>query len=98
METKFTEGEWVCCDDDGETWIDNANAGLIADLYSSDVSYIESLANAHLMAAAPDMYAKLSELESFMEQMHEADIAWTIKESRLFHKELRSLLAKARGE
>ena len=53
MKTKFTKGEWLCCDDDGEIWIDNANTGLVADLCTSDAGYIESLANANLIAAAP---------------------------------------------
>lgn len=55
-------------------------------------------ANAHLIAASKKLFYKLHEMEIFMEQMHEADPDWTIKESQLHHKEITALLAEARGE
>ena len=44
------------------------------------------------------MYNKLGELVWFLENMHECDTDWTIKESSNLHKEVNQLLAEARGE
>ena len=58
----------------------------------------EVLANAILAKAAPKMYHKLGELVWFLENMHECDTDWAIKESSNLHKEVDQLLAEARGE
>jgi len=60
-EAKFTEGKWDAVIDDLQCWVDS-DEGLIADLENSDASYQEAEANAHLIAAAPEMYKFLDDL------------------------------------
>ena len=91
MNTKFTKGEFVCRDDDGEIWIDSVNVGLVADLCTSNAGYIESLANAHLIAAAPDMYKILAELIENMSADNSIRASEWVNDIDL-------ILKKARGE
>lgn len=51
----------------------------------------QSIANAHLIAAAPEMYEALEDAADLLFQSQE-------KECREHGKEIRALLAKARGE
>jgi len=92
METKFTEGPWTFC---------QYNHGEIVAIDKEDDEYSELIcdtlitgdeeweANAHLIAAAPDMYAML-------EDMYET--LCLIGDDGEETEEIKSLLAKARGE
>ncbi len=94
---KFTQGEWyVAKANSSRIW---SGETIIADAKQSKSIRLEEIkANANLMASSTKLYYKLHEMEIFMEQMHEADRDWTIKESQLHHKEIQELLAEARGE
>jgi len=95
-ETKFTKGEWFAIVDDECCFIDNCEKGLIADLEESDAPCDEAEANAHLIAAAPDMYAMLeglSELMPFLDEQTHPQI-----ECDALKYDIDKLLAKARGE
>ena len=85
-ETKFTKGEWFAIVDDECCFIDTYKKGLIADLEKSDAPCDEAEANAHLIAAAPDMYAMLEYLREDYGLL--TDVG----------KDIDKLLAKARGE
>ena len=97
MEAKFTEGEWVV-DENGDVIIKGskgmvgfpATEGTIASL--NDGEYIENNIkhDAHLMATAPDMYAMINKINN----MGLVDFEIFRRDT----KEMRELLAKARGE
>ena len=62
--TKFTSGEWIFSDYS----IEDSTGKLIADCGFSDVLHdSKELANAHLIAAAPDMYAMIQSLSKELE-------------------------------
>ena len=92
MEAKFTKGEWsisVDCWADGHVSIDGFEHSAIAVVVSEmdDGSKKEELsANAHLIAAAPEMYKALVQIQ----------IEGGLSVAR--HKSITGLLAKARGE
>ena len=94
--TKFTKGEWLL----RTQFQISIGEGFTTTQMTGDsfANVAEREANAHLIAAAPDMYNKLNELLTFLEVMHEADVSWTIKESIQFHREVTALLKSARGE
>jgi len=95
-ETKFTKGEWFAIVDDECCFIDNCEKGLIADLEESDAPCDEAEANAHLIAAAPDMYEmleSLSELMPFLDEQTHPQI-----ECDALKCDIDKLLEKARGE
>lgn len=88
METKFTKGPWhvkdgvvVCCGDSG-------GYSRVAYAYSGhSIPYTsEILSNAHIIAAAPEMYEILIQLQ----------IGGGLGIAR--HRQIEKLLAKARGE
>lgn len=88
-ETKFTKGEWLIFGDWG---IKDKNDRLIAQFepLNDDISpgnTDESFANAHLIAAAPEMYDLLSTIESDSNQVP----TW-------LWDRIQQVLAKARGE
>jgi hypothetical protein len=80
MEAKFTKGEWSI---QGETlWCNNLPVCVLGDSW---VTFSNAENNAHLIAAAPEMYAML-------ESLADCD------ENQMYRKEINELLAKARGE
>ena len=95
-EAKFTEGEWVAGRHDMATYVDGYPSKWIyaGDKYcaiasGSDIrDWEEVMSNAHLIAAAPEMYYKLEKVAEFFEILNEDDAA----------NEIKALLAKARGE
>lgn len=56
----------------------------------------EAKANAHLIAAAPEMYEMLSEIKQVIESGHE--LGEMVSRVQDFGEEINELLAKARGE
>lgn len=84
-EAKFTKGEWS---ESGRLiWCGDKIIGSISDTDVKD--WDEFHANAHLIAAAPDMYEFLSKLrEDLLEEFSQSDEADAISK----------ILAKARGE
>ena len=96
---KFTKGEWVVyLDDDSEQIVIGADSynkdpseyfSCHKMMVDCDVDDEEAVANAHLIAAAPDMYEKLKEILEYIEEsIGESDGTRSIE----------TLLAKARGE
>lgn len=92
-ETKFTKRDWcVVTDPDSEHYCLTVDCGGIMRINvitsATDITFSESIertANAHLIAAAPEMYEML---ESLADQ----------DECQMFKVEIAKLLAKARGE
>lgn len=88
METKFTKGKWAIFGDWGickNGW----ETDLIATFEPRGVGQKEGFANAHLIAAAPEMYNLLERLTSH--DNCKKDIIHLLGEAD-------NLLAKARGE
>jgi len=80
-ETKFTEGEWVA--DYGTV---SCGDIAIADCELNSISYTPTeVANAHLIAAAPEMY---HELQNLLHDSMDCDE----------YNRIEKLLSKARGE
>ena len=79
MEAKFTKGPWTANNTGYYTRV--VSGGVLISEISSGNS------NAHLIAAAPDMYAMLEVIAISMECCHGVDTS-----------AIYSLLAKARGE
>jgi len=100
MKAKFTKGPWIKggSDDGGgcvnHIYSDDATGSAVANVKFSIVRRRsdELEANAHLIAAAPDMYALLDELSAFLSFKVKDD---TLKGLKL---NVDTLLAKARGE
>lgn len=92
METKFTNGEW-CHDYEGayhSVWSKEFNHPVAIVHNETDVvDFDESNANAHLIAAAPEMYEML---EYVMKCAAMQD------NTLIDASKIRGLLAKARGE
>lgn len=95
-DTKFTPAPWVVTDGYYPSFVD-VKCGEAMDIpicwYATDLSFengVERKANAHLIAAAPEMYAALELLTKELP-------AWSDYEERLFIM-ADELLAKARGE
>ena len=86
-DTKFTKGKWWACVDEDSCWVDSVEGGLITDLSRTDVSIHESDSNAHLIAAAPEMYELLKDLFDNYEGL-----------GLSMDNQIEKLLAKARGE
>jgi len=57
-EPKFTPGPWTS----SENGTIDAGKGSVGDVWPFDVGREEMKSNAHLIAAAPDLYAALEEL------------------------------------
>ncbi|WAX23109.1 hypothetical protein pA_gene0068 [Vibrio phage 13VT501A] len=93
METKFTKGQWACempLGSNGFWYVDKKStqikSGAICTLYGDNAQN-----DAHLIAAAPEMYEALEDAADLLFQSQE-------KECREHGKEIRALLARARGE
>lgn len=95
-EAKFTKGPWV--KDYGMTLghiksINNAHGGLTPTVCMYSMRFInekEMQANAHLIAAAPEMYEAMQE---FVNRVDRGEVRSTAT-----YKKFKSILAKARGE
>ena len=98
METKWTPGPWAL---DGKTSptalfiggafhriaSEDARTAFVPDWSGDDAEAAEAIANAHLIAAAPDLYAAL-------EMAH----LWLDFDGRFDMQVINAALAKARGE
>ena len=101
---KFTSGEWRCCDGTqfGEQilFVDiKDNAAVVCRLTKEVDREVplsnEDIANAHLIAAAPDMYAILEDSRTMLRAFyHNTGSIGAIAQVRLID----DLLKKARGE
>ena len=95
-EAKFTKGEWVSHDKrpycNGFSIF--AGSQYVAFVGDSD-NVTECETNAHLIAAAPEMYEMLSSLRDGIENVIESE-GWYFEDATL--DSIDSLLAKARGE
>ena len=60
MKAKFTKGSWEYVPQDSTVYADNGNE-LVCETYSTGDDEYE--ANAHLIAAAPDMYKMIESLK-----------------------------------
>lgn len=89
-EPKFTPGPWIVCPDVG---LQIPVASVAKEGLKRNVSHVagirngEGAANAHLIAAAPDLYEALDNLEN--DDGSIPDHAWKL---------VQAALAKARGE
>ena len=86
---KFTKGEWVVERHVGAVYVSSERGDVIAKKsteYANKGFVNEVEANAHLIAAAPEMYELLSCILERFEPYDEASI------------EIKKVLAKARGE
>lgn len=102
-ETAFTPGPWTAERDDVpydggfETWVVNADG---AGICMMDCPKDEMEANARLIAASPEMYAKLDGLQTMLEEtiahVDLPDVDVLIFKQTI--KGIESLLTKARGE
>jgi len=100
-ETKFTPGPWHWVDHGSFINIESKDCNSIASLFSYATPEIEE-PNAHLIAAAPDMYEELEcarDVFRFYQSHHEFKGG---TEKAIRNKEIADridrLLAKARGE
>ena len=71
----------------GDGLVDGPGGYEVAEVYSDDCDRDEAMANAHLIAAAPDLYAALE-----MAQL------WLSVDGRFDMQGINAALAKARGE
>ena len=109
-ETRFTPGPWRFLE--GKDYDEGANVGRpltvcggnnddLANVYSADdstvsVSRAEAVANAHLIAAAPDLYEAL-ELLLATPEIADADPRDKDEETQIAERKARAALRKARG-
>jgi hypothetical protein len=66
MTTQHTKGPWVAASRDGEPWVENEDGDYICAPHGYD--FDEDLANAKLIAAAPDLLAACEALLFAIEQ------------------------------
>ena len=93
METKFTKRPWeIVTDRESDHYLLTVNCGGVMKIhiitFATDITFAESVeikANAHLIAAAPEMY-------EFIERLSDLD------DCQMLKSESKQLLAKARGE
>lgn len=85
-EAKFTKGEWMVYGD----WAikRKGTTEILASFEERGFNNQEGFANAHLMAAAPEMYEAIKQCRKFYHKNGLEDL----------RDELDKLLAKARGE
>jgi hypothetical protein len=98
MNTKFTPGPWRYCPTNNGHMIGGSSNGYIAEVRQVR-EVTEDKANAHLIAAAPDLYEALSDLivlASAAMQLANRDGAEFNVDDDL--REARAALKKARGE
>ena len=96
MELKITKGDWK-----SDYFTVESNRKIVADCGFSDNGHDkEERANAHLIAAAPDMYEMIKDYHRKIEFRLDNDVLsecerWDLRDSR---QNIEELLAKARGE
>ena len=98
---KWTQGPWPIKPTGdfkriviGDGLVDGPGGYEVAEVYSDDCDRDEAMANAHLIAAAPDLYAALEELADLMDAVRAGDYtpdSFTCQPAQI-------ALAKARGE
>lgn len=96
-EAKFTKREWaVITEPESERYLTTVDCGGVMQLNvitsATDITFAESFerrANAHLIAAAPEMYEMLEKIHDSMAGNGEYGE---------FYYDVKELLAKARGE
>ena len=112
---KFTEGKWVYTHNESfgvcsDSTLDHCITGKAKDFATGgkldiiiariNVSDSEDIANAHLMAVAPDMYREIQsviiELQEVIEDYPIGCPDWVLLNSKIERKE--KLLSEARGE
>jgi hypothetical protein len=110
-DTKFTQGEWVVGEQNGHGGLtiesDNFRIatvylGIVSSEWKWGADHLRqpknamTVANAYLIAAAPDMYTALNEVYDFLgaPETHPQDDSGLFELSAL----VRQVLAKARGE
>jgi 3D (Asp-Asp-Asp) domain-containing protein len=95
-ETKFTKGEWVKND---ELTVRTGAFGFISTELSGAThsGFRERGYNAHLIAAAPEMYAMLESLVDMQNKNYGHGMETHIKLAAMA-KDIQALLAKAQGE
>lgn len=105
METKFTKGPWVANYGGTEGHIKAIKEGgtptvAIADVITPSLTDEEKKANAHLIAAAPDMYKEIEQDILWLERLSKDYVigSYELRSIQLRIKSKRILLAKARGE
>ncbi|MBB5704327.1 hypothetical protein FHS76_004244 [Ochrobactrum daejeonense] len=92
-ETKFTPGPWMAWQPRGDESVPVRTDGLgITIAYVHQGAITNAQANAHLIAAAPELYEKLAKIRGWTNI--DAEGAW----GKRFYAEVDALLAKARGE
>ncbi len=101
MESEYTKGEWVACPVLREGKYDGTFGIVVCGKAGTDdvgiadvVGWPEAEANAHLIAAAPDMYEALKELS---EWLYGANIPFSSKKIHVKRK-ARQALAKAENK
>jgi hypothetical protein len=99
METKFTQGPWDVL---GEIVIAEKGHKTIKPLcsFNGRISPQEDKANAHLIAAAPDMYKEIEQDILWLQRLSKGYVIGSceLRSCILRIKTKKSLLAKARGE
>ena len=95
MKTKFTEGPWVV----SGSYI-KCEKGHIAQSKAIFLNNKQLIANAHLIAAAPDMYKEIEQDILWLQRLSEDYVigSYELRSCILRIKTKKSLLAKARGE
>lgn len=88
-ETKFTPGPWKT---NGEIWRVGSAEWVIVTSSKAEVAYSMTHHDAHLIAAAPELFEKLAKIRGWINV--DAEGPW----GKRFYAEVDALLAKARGE
>lgn len=101
METKWTPGPWVV--DPEENWIvtewrstEHGLQTLICDMMDEEAPQYE--ANAHLIAAAPELYEALLECVEEIRAVNMVDGEIKDKDTEAVYTKAKAALRKARGE
>ena len=91
-ESKFTKGEWkiTLCDASVSVWSGDDSITMPKSLNYPNEYRNEVIANAHLIAAAPEMYEAMQE---FIARVDKGEIR-----SKKTYIQFKSILKKARGE
>ena len=104
-EAKFTKGEWVVttCGSNVSVWCDsNSITSAESFNYPDDAHRNEILANAHLIAAAPNLYRRLERARDMLISIIDRiDVSVSIEMVDIIRNEISLIdneLKKARGE
>lgn len=95
-EEKFTKGPWEWVKSNNDNWSSyDLSPGILTKDTADGTPFGDEIdkANAHLIAAAPELYELLRQTEAMFD-MHKG-----IEEDEyIYRQEVRAILAKARGE